>query len=127
MEEDAKLGELFLVAVEDGFRQTELRDAVPQNAADLLAALKHCHLIAALCQQNADGDTGRTAADDGDSLAGLRLHFQMQMVKIGIRDIILDTGKMNRRALASQNAMPLALLVMVADQQIGRASCRERV
>ena len=41
----------------------------------------------------------------------------MQMVKIGIRDIILDTGKMNRRALTSQNAMPLALLVMVADQR----------
>ena len=121
---NAQLDQLLLVAVQNALGQAELRDAVAQHAADLLAAFKNGHIVTAAGQQYADGDARRAAADDGHALALFRLHLRLQMVQIGVRDIVFDAGKMHRRAFAAQHAVTFTLLLVVAHQ---RADDAQRV
>ena len=121
---DAQLDELLLVAVQNTLGQAELWDAVAQHAADLLAAFKNGHVIAAAGQQHTDGDACRAAADDGHALAFFRLHLRLQMVEIRIGDVVFDAGKMHGGTLAAQHAVTLALFFVVAYQ---RADDAQRV
>ena len=112
-EEDAHFTHLRVVAVEDAVRQTELRDTVAHDAADLITALEDGDLIALACKQDRDGDAGRTCTDDR-CLHAVRLrHLYLDPLEAGIGNIVLDGGNMNRGALDTANTVTLALLAMV--------------
>ena len=113
---DAELVELFLIAVEDGFRQAEVRDAVAQHAADLVHALEHRDVVAELRELHRDRDAGRARADDRDVLPLGRLALQHGLVEVGLGDIVLDRRDLHRRAAAPLDAVALALGLVVADE-----------
>ena len=65
-EQNAHLTHSLIVAVENRLGQTELRYAIAEDAADLLASLKDRDLIAAAGKDDRNGDAGRTCTDDAD-------------------------------------------------------------
>ena len=112
-EEDTHLTHLRVVAVEDTVRQAELRDTIAHDAADLITALEDGDLIALACEQDRDGDAGRTCTDDR-CLHAVRLrHLYLDSLEAGIRDIVFDRRNMNRGALDATNTVALALLAMI--------------
>ena len=96
-------------------RQTELRNAVLQHAADLGALLKHGDSAPQLGHLNGNGNAGGTGADHGDLLAARRCRLPLLAVQIRRRDIVLDARKMHRRTLATLNTRTLTLSGVVAD------------
>ena len=52
--------------IKDGFRQSEFRNAITQNTADLVSDLKDRYFIAIAGKNDRDGQTSRTGADDRD-------------------------------------------------------------
>ena len=114
---DAELTQLFLIAVENAQRQTEVGDAVAHHAADLVHALEDCHVVALLRELDGDGDAGRTRADDGDGLPRRRRTLQGDAVEVGIRNVVLDAGDLDGGSFAQLDAVALALLLMVADER----------
>ena len=115
-EQDAQLPQLLAVAIQNGLRQTELRNAVAHDAAQLVAALEDRHLIASLRQNHRDGNAGRSGTDDTHLHAVGGLHLQLDPLEAGIGNVLLNGGNMHRRALDAANAVTLALLLMIADQ-----------
>ena len=114
---DAELAQLFLIAVENAQRQTEVGNAVAHHAADLVHALEDRHVVALLRELDGDGDAGRTRADDGDGLPRRRRTLQGDAVEVGIRDVVLDAGNLDGGSFAQLDAVALALLLMVADER----------
>jgi hypothetical protein len=55
---------------DDLLRQTEFRDAVNQHAADFVQRLQHAHFVSLLNEVTGAAQSCRTAADNGDFLAG---------------------------------------------------------
>lgn len=104
-----------LDVVQNGFGKAELRNAVPQDAAELIFPFKNRHIVAAPGQKDGNGNPGRAGTDNchADAVAGSRTlgHF----IRVGGRNVILDRGEMNRRAFFAQNAMSLALVLVIAD------------
>ena len=102
--------------IQNALRQAELRDAVAQDAADLVLALKDRHLIAVPRQDNGNGQSRRAGADDSHPhpIRGSRPLYHL--CGIGGGNIIFNGGKMDRRSLPSQNAVSLALVLVIADQ-----------
>src|SRR5699024_5269727 len=46
-----------------------------------------------------------------------RLRLELHPIQVGVRNVIFDAGDVYRRALDALDAMPLALLFVVADQR----------
>src|SRR5699024_8571243 len=114
---DAQLFQLGLVPVQDLLGQPEFGDAVAQHAADLLPAFKKGDAVALLRQPHRDGEARRPRADDGHPLPLGRLRLELHPIQVGVRNVIFDAGDVYRRALDALDAMPLALLFVVADQR----------
>ena len=94
-------------------RQTELRDTVAHDAADLITALEDGDLIALAGEQDRDGDAGWTCTDDR-CLHAVRLrHLYLDSLEAGIGNIVFDRRNMNRGALDATNTVTLALLAMI--------------
>ena len=110
------LAQFVLIPLQNRLRQTERRNTVLQHTADLIPGIKDRHAIALLRQQNGDGNTCRASTDHSNLLAILRLARNLHFIKISIGNIILNAADMHRLPLAAQHAMPLTLVLMVADQ-----------
>ena len=117
----AKRAHHVTVLLHESTGQAKLGDAVLQHAADLGALLKHRDGTAQLGHLNGHGNAGRTGTDHGNLLAARRRGLPLLTVQICSRDIVLDTRKMHRCALAALNARALALARMVADHGADRA------
>ena len=116
----AKLDALELqVAVGDvvkhGVGKAKVRDAVAHDAADLVLAVKDRDIVTVAVQDDGDGDARGAGADDGDLApvggGGAGLH----LVCIGGGDVVFDDGEMHRHILDTADAVPLALLFVIAD------------
>ena len=65
-------------------RQTVTGDAIAQHAAQVVALLKDCHLMAHHGQVVGAGKAGRTAANHGDALAGVVGHSRLVIVEVSV-------------------------------------------
>ena len=96
--------------------QTEIGNSVAENAADLVLIFKYCYLVAVSCQDNCDCDSGRTGADDGRTHT-VPCHGALNHLwGVCTGNILLDCGELNRHALSTEDAMSLALLLVVANK-----------
>ena len=99
-------------------RQTELRDAVHQNAAGLMESFVNGDVVAHLSQVARAGQTRGAGADDRDAVAvgfgdlDLVLDFLIHMV---VRDEALKTANADALALDAAHALRFALLLLRAD------------
>ena len=104
---DALRLQLFDLVGNDGLRQTELGDAVDQNAAGGVQRLKQGHLIALLGKQRRAGQAGRAGADDRDLQAvglGLLRHG-VDVLTVPVGDEALKTADGDRLALVAADAL----------------------
>ena len=103
----------------DRLGQTELGDAVHQNAAGLVEQLVHGDFIAHAGEVARAGQTGRAGADDGDAVAvgngllDLRVGVGVGGVPVG--DEALETADADALALDAADALALALMLLRAD------------
>ena len=99
----------------NGFRETELRNTVHQNAAGYLECLKDSYLIAQACQISGTGQTSRAAAYNGNTLAVRRSLFLLAGIAM-LTGIVchktLQTADGNRFALLATDALALALVLL---------------
>ena len=113
---DAERLQLRLIALEDGLRQAELRDAVAHHAADLVLALKDRDVVALLREAHGDGDARGARADDGDLLVLRWLALEHGPVEVGVGDVVLDARDLHGASLAALDAVALALRLVIADE-----------
>ena len=69
LELDAHAAQVVHLALDDGFGQAKLRNAVDEYAADLVQSLKNAHPMAFLDEVSGGAQTGRPAAHNGHALA----------------------------------------------------------
>ncbi len=103
-----------LDVVEDGFGQAKFGYAVAEHPAQLVFALKNGHIIAVSCQDDGDGDAGRTGTDDGGFYAVGRMRPLGHLVGIGGGDVMFDGGEVDRGPLFSQDTVAFALVLVAA-------------
>ncbi len=107
-------------------RQTELRDAVDENAARLVQGLEDRDVIAELCQVSCTGKAGRACADDGDLFAVLclgRLGADAELLCL-VGNVALELSDGNGLALDAADALCLALALLGADSAADRGKAR---
>ncbi len=73
---DAHAAQVVDFALDDGLGQTKLRNAVDEHAAELVERFKDADAMALLDEISCGGETGGTAADDGDVFAGGRARWR---------------------------------------------------
>ena len=116
---DAHLLERGDFACHDRLGQTELGDAVHQNAAGLVEQLVHGDLIAHAGEIARAGQTGRAGADDRDAVTvGNGLLDFCVGVGVGgvpVGDEALQTADADALALDAADALALALMLLRAD------------
>ena len=115
---------MILEIIQNGLGQTEIRNAIAQNAANLILALENGHLIALARKHNGNRQTRRSGADNRHADAVGRRGTLDHLIAVRRGNVAFNRGKMNGCALSSEHAMPLALILMVAHQ---RANRRQRV
>ena len=104
----------FLITVQDGLGKPEFRYAVLEHAANLVPGIKYGHAVAALGQQDRNGDACGTGADNSHLLSVLLRAVYLNPLQASIRYIVLNAAHMNRLPFPSQDAVPFALALMVA-------------
>ena len=114
----------ILEIVQNGLRQTKLRNTVAQDTTDLIMGIEDRNVITIAGKNDCDGQSGRTGTDDGNAHAVLRSGTFCHLRSVSGRNIVLNDGKVNGRAFDTADAMSLALILMIADQA---ADSRERV
>ena len=112
----AQFQQALLITVQDALGQAEGGNAVAQDAADAVVGFENGHGIAALGQNDGNGQSGRARADDGGGQAILGRPGRMVGGQEALGDIVLDAADVHGTAFFAQNAMSLALFFMVADQ-----------
>ena len=80
-------------------------------------ALKDRDVVAVACQNDRNGQARRAGADDGSLFAVGRRGTLGHLAGVGGRDVVLDDREMHRRTLDAAHAVPLALVLVVADQR----------
>ena len=113
-EHDAHVAHPAIVAVQNRLGQTEFRNAVSKDSADLLAGLENGHLVSAAGQDDRDRDACRACADHADLHAVIRRAAQIQSLETGIGNIVFDGRKMNRLTFDPAHAVSFALVLVVA-------------
>ena len=106
--------------VQDGIRQAEIRDAIAEDAADLVPAVKDRDLIAVAGKDDGNGDPRGPGSDDGGLSPVGGLGALNHLIGVGGGDIAFNDGEMNRSFLDAADAMALALVFMIADQGADR-------
>ena len=106
-----------LEVIQHRFRQTKLRDAVAQHAANFIVALKDRNIVAIACQDDRNGQARRAGTDDGGLFAVGGRRALGHLAGVGGRDVVLNDREMHGRTLDAAHAVPLALVLVVADQR----------
>ena len=115
---DAHLGEVLDLGGHDLFRETELGNAVDENAAALMEGLEDGHVIAHLAEVARAGQARGAGADDGDLMAVLDRDGGFGLILAGhvpVGDKALETADADAFALDAADALRLALLFLGAD------------
>ena len=109
-----------LEIVQHRLGQPEFGDAVAQHAADLVVTLEDGHVVAVAGQDDGDGQARGARADDGGLFAvGFGGAFG-HLAGVGGRNVVFNDGEMHRRPLDALDTVPLALILVVADQRTDR-------
>ena len=122
---DALRLQFFNLIGDDSLRQTELRNAVDQNAAGSVQRLKQGHRIALLGKQRRAGQAGRAGADDSDlDAVGLSLfRHGVDVLAVPVGDKALQTADRDWLALVAADALGFALRLLRTDTgRKGRAA-----
>lgn len=117
----AQIAHHLAVALHQRARQTKVRNAVLQHAADLRTLLKHGDGAARLGQLDGHRDAGGAGTNDRHALAAAGSRRKLMALQVGGRDIVLDAREVNGGALLALNARALALAHMVAHGRADRA------
>ena len=105
-----------LKIIQNTFGQTKFRYAIPEHSSDLVLSLKDGYLISFSGKKDRNGQTRRAGADDGYPHAvGLCRPFY-HFGTVGAGNIVFNSRKMYRSPLFPENAVSLALILMVAHQ-----------
>ena len=114
---DALCLQFFDLIGDNSLRQTELRNAVDQNAAGSVQRLKQGHRIALLGKQRRAGQAGRAGADDSDlDAVGLSLfRHGVDVLAIPVGDKALQTPDRDWLALVAADALGFALRLLRTD------------
>ena len=114
---NAQLLQALDLVLDDVLGQTELRDAVHQNAAGHMQGLVNGDLVAQLGQVAGDGQAGGTSADDSHLVAvgGGGNRLGMYVVAVPVRNKALQTADADGFALDAADALALALMLLRAD------------
>ena len=118
LDHDAHGLQVFDLGGHDLLGETELGDAVDQNAAGLVESLKNGHFIAHLAQVASAGQARRAGADDGDLVSVGFGHGDGGLVLFGhvvVGHKALQTAYAHALALDASDAFALALLFLGAD------------
>ena len=106
--------------VQDRVRKAEAGNAVAQNTADLVAAVKNRDGVAVSGKNDRDRETGGTCTDDRYAASVRFLRPCDHLVRVGRGDIILDDREMHRTALDPPYTVAFTLLLVVADERADR-------
>ena len=93
---DTHRKDLLFQTIQDRFRQTEFRDSVTCDTADLVLLLKDRHLIPMLCQNDRHRQSCRTCPDHCHRFFLFFWNLKFHSIQISVRNIVLNTGKMHR-------------------------------
>ena len=115
-EQNAHVAHPAVVSVQNGLGKTELRNAVAKDSADLLTCLKYGDLVAAAGQNDRDRNSRGACSDNADLHTVGRCAGKIEPLEAGVGNIVFDRRKVNRLALDPADAMPFALVLMVADE-----------
>ena len=121
---DTHRKDLLFQTIQDRFRQTEFRDSVTCDTADLVLLLKDRHLIPMLCQNDRHRQSCRTCPDHCHRFFLFFWNLKFHSIQISVRNIVLNTGKMHRIAFLSKYTVTGTLLLMVTHN---RADHRHRI
>ena len=122
----AQIAQIIHFLIHNRLGQTELRNAVGQNAARNVQRFIHGYLVAHLRQIARAGQTRRTCADHGDLVAVLRRrrHLLGGMFAMPVGNEALQTADADGFALDAANALAFALGFLrayaTADRRQGR-------
>ena len=113
---------VILEVVQHTVGQTVVGDAVPHDAADLVAGVKDGDVVAPARQQHRDGQASRAGADHSGFHAVFGGGAGHHLVGIGGGDVVLDDGEVDRVVAGHPvaDAVALALVLVVADQRADR-------
>ena len=113
---------VILEVVQHTVGQTVVGDAVPHDAADLVAGVKDGDVVAPARQQHRDGQAGRAGTDHSGFHAVFGGGTGHHLVGIGGGDVVLDDGEVDRVVAGHPvaDAVALALVLVVADQRADR-------
>ncbi len=117
---DALALEVLDLAVDYALGQTELGDAVGQDAAALVQRLEDRDVVALLHEVARAGEAARAGADDSDLVAVGRRHDGAGAGVVGVLHVVvgheaLQTADADRLALDAADAVLLALALLGAD------------
>ena len=117
---DTHLFHACLIPVENALGQAELGNAILQKSADLALPFKHRDGVSLLCQRYGHGHASRAASDDGDLLVLFLRPGDFHAIKEHLRDVVLNTGEMDRHILPAADTVTGALHLVVADNGTDR-------
>ena len=100
--------------IQHALRKPKFRYSIAEHPADLIFPLENCYLVSIPRKDDRYGNSGGAGSYDRHPHAIRRRRPLLHLRRIGRGYIILNRRKMHRRTLTSQNAMPLALVFMVA-------------
>ena len=112
----------MLEVVQHAVGQAVVGDAVPHDAADLVAGVEDGDIVTPACQQDGDGQARRAGADDSGLHAVLGGGAGSHFVGVGGGDVVLDDGEVDGVVAGHPvaDAVALALVLVVADQRADR-------
>ena len=115
-EQNSHVAHPAVVSVQNGLGKAELRNAVAKDSSDLLTGLKYGDLVAAAGQNDRDRNSRGACSDNADLHTVGRCAGKIEPLEAGVGNIVFDRRKVNRLALDPTDAMPFALVLMVADE-----------
>ena len=117
---DTHLFHACLITIEDALGQAELGNAILQEAADLALPFKHRDGISLLCQRNGHGHARRAASNNGDILVLFLRPGDYHTIKEHLRDVVLNTGEMDRHIFPTADTVTGTLHLVVTDNGTDR-------